>query len=180
MGRLALKARRLLLADGRPSRIMGLTNSTPLAVCAEVLHFEKDTVMADSALTEHSLPESLAEEVDLSRAHVLLVDDNVQNLELMQAYLESLPCRLTTVTDGVEATKIIESDPPDLILLDVMMPRMSGFELCQNIKGNPHTRDMMVIMVTASASSPSKRASPSRSCPCSIWRIYWRCSCRET
>jgi two-component system cell cycle response regulator len=86
---------------------------------------------------------------DLSRARILLVDDNIQNLELMQAYLEDLPCRIDSVTDGVEAVARIETEPPDLVLLDVMMPRMSGFEVCQKIKSNPRTRDIVVIMVTA-------------------------------
>ena len=86
---------------------------------------------------------------DLIDATILLVDDNVQNLELMQAYLESLPCRLLTARDGNEAFGLITDDPPDLILLDVMMPRMSGFELCQKIKLSPGTRDIVVIMVTA-------------------------------
>ena len=86
---------------------------------------------------------------DLADATILLVDDNVQNLELMQAYLESLPCRLVTARDGNEAFGLITDDPPDLILLDVMMPRMSGFELCQKIKLSPGTRDIVVIMVTA-------------------------------
>jgi two-component system, OmpR family, alkaline phosphatase synthesis response regulator PhoP len=89
------------------------------------------------------------EEIDLSEASILLVDDNAQNLELMQAYIEDLPCRIRTAGDGVEAARIVEDDPPDLILLDVMMPRMSGFELCQKIKANPQTRDVVVIMVTA-------------------------------
>ena len=86
---------------------------------------------------------------DLADASILLVDDNVQNLELMQAYLESLPCRISTAEDGVEAFDAITDDAPDLILLDVMMPRMSGFELCQKIKSNPDTRDIVIIMVTA-------------------------------
>ncbi len=90
-----------------------------------------------------------ADLADLADAVILLVDDNVQNLELMQAYLESLPCRIRTAIDGLAAIKAINDDPPDLILLDVMMPRMSGFELCQKIKANPSTRDIVVIMVTA-------------------------------
>ena len=89
------------------------------------------------------------EAVDLSEATILLADDNLQNLELMQAYLESLPCKLVTAHDGVEAMQAIEQDNPDLILLDVMMPRMSGFEVCRKIKSNPATRDAVVIMVTA-------------------------------
>ncbi len=86
---------------------------------------------------------------DLKDASILLVDDNGQNLELMEAYLESLPCRIITATDGVEAVRAVETESPDLILLDVMMPRMSGFEVCQKIKANPQTRDTVVIMVTA-------------------------------
>lgn len=87
--------------------------------------------------------------IDLSECSLLLVDDNLQNLELMQAYLESLPCTIRTARDGVEAVALIEEEIPDLVLLDVMMPRMSGFEVCQKIKSNPMTRDIVVIMVTA-------------------------------
>ena len=86
---------------------------------------------------------------DLTDATILLVDDNEQNLELMEAYLESLPCRIQTARDGVEAFDSINQDAPDLVLLDVMMPRMSGYELCQKIKASPATRDIVVIMVTA-------------------------------
>jgi two-component system alkaline phosphatase synthesis response regulator PhoP len=86
---------------------------------------------------------------DLSGTKILLVDDNLQNLELMQAYLESLPCSLSTAKDGVEAIAEVERERPDLMLLDVMMPRMSGFEVCQKVKSNPSTRDIVVIMVTA-------------------------------
>jgi len=86
---------------------------------------------------------------ELEGTSILLVDDNQQNLELMQAYLEDLPCATRTAKDGLEAVESIDRDPPDLVLLDVMMPRMSGFEVCQKIKSNPRTRDIVVIMVTA-------------------------------
>ena len=88
-------------------------------------------------------------EIDLSTATILLVDDNAQNLELMQAFLEELPCQIRTASDGVEAIESIERTCPNLIILDVMMPRMSGFEVCQKIKSQPSTRDTVVIMVTA-------------------------------
>lgn len=94
-------------------------------------------------------PAEITSPPDLSQASLLLVDDNAQNLELMQAYLESLPCRIRAARDGVEAMEAIEEECPDLVLLDVMMPRMSGFEVCQKIKSNPATRDVIVIMVTA-------------------------------
>ncbi len=93
--------------------------------------------------------QELDAQVDLASAVILVVDDHEQNLELMQAYLESVGCQVSTARDGVEAQERIEAHEPDLILLDVMMPRMSGFQLCEAVKGNPSTRDIPVIMVTA-------------------------------
>lgn len=88
---------------------------------------------------------------NLAQSTILVVDDNVQNVELLQAYLESLPCKILTAFDGVQAMKIIEQAAvkPDLVLLDVMMPRMSGFEVCQKMKEDPATRSIPVMMVTA-------------------------------
>jgi two-component system cell cycle response regulator len=78
-----------------------------------------------------------------------VVDDNPQNTELVSAYLETLPVEVATAVDGVEAMEQAERFRPDLVLLDVMMPRMSGFEVCQKIKQNPALRDTVVIMLTA-------------------------------
>ena len=80
---------------------------------------------------------------------VLVVDDNQQNRELLQAYLEDVDCRAIPAHDGPDALDIIAKNPPDLILLDVMMPKMSGFEVCRRIKNDPKTSDIPVIMVTA-------------------------------
>ncbi|MBL4699818.1 MAG: DUF2064 domain-containing protein [Phycisphaeraceae bacterium] len=92
------------------------------------------------------------EQLDLSASTILIVDDNAQNVELMQAYLEEIGCKTFAAYDGLGAMNWIE-DPehamPDLILLDVMMPRMSGFEVCQKIKEDPNTRAIPVMMVTA-------------------------------
>jgi len=83
-------------------------------------------------------------------AKVLIVDDHQQNLELLEVYLEELPnVSVRTAADGIEAMGLIADDPPDLVLLDIMMPRMSGFEVCKQIKSNPKTRDILVVMVTA-------------------------------
>jgi CheY-like chemotaxis protein len=80
---------------------------------------------------------------------VLVVDDNPQNLELILAYLEDIECQTLSAEGGQEALDIIRQTPPDLVLLDVMMPRISGFEVCKQIKNNPATADIPVIMVTA-------------------------------
>lgn len=81
--------------------------------------------------------------------HLLIVDDNPQNVELLDAYLTSLKCRITSASDGVEALAAVQEEAPDLILLDVMMPKMSGFEVCQRLKSDPATRDIPILMVTA-------------------------------
>ncbi len=94
---------------------------------------------AESASTETFLPQST----------VLIVDDNAQNIELLQAFLESLPVRIVTAIDGVDALEKVAQHNPDLILLDIMMPRMSGFQVCRKLKGDTRTRDIQILMVTA-------------------------------
>jgi len=84
-----------------------------------------------------------------AESKILVVDDNEQNLELLVAYLEALGCPVVTAVDGVDALEKVAAEKPDLILLDIMMPRMSGFEVCRKIKSDPTTRDTPVIMVTA-------------------------------
>jgi two-component system alkaline phosphatase synthesis response regulator PhoP len=75
----------------------------------------------------------------LPQSTVLIVDDNAQNVELLQAFLEALPVKLATAVDGVDALEKVAEHNPDLILLDVMMPRMSGFQVCKKLKSDPKT-----------------------------------------
>ena len=91
----------------------------------------------------------LAPELNVEGSVVLLVDDNEQNLELLLAYLEELGCELRTAADGIQALESLAQKRPDLILLDVMMPRMSGFQVCAKIKKDPALKDIPVVMVTA-------------------------------
>src|SRR5262245_23404445 len=85
-----------------------------------------------------------------SKQTVLVVDDNAQNLELLCIYMEDLPdVRVVTATNGLEALEKIKAESPDLVLLDIMMPKMSGFEVCKRIKADPKSRDIVVVMVTA-------------------------------
>jgi two-component system alkaline phosphatase synthesis response regulator PhoP len=80
---------------------------------------------------------------------ILVVDDNEHNLELIQAYLDELGGAVRVARDGSEALESIAANPPDIVLLDIMMPRMSGYQVCERIKQNPSTRDIPVVMVTA-------------------------------
>ena len=86
---------------------------------------------------------------DPSKSTILVVDDNPQNLELLQAYLEDLQCKVISAVDGLQALEAVAKHEPDLILLDIMMPRMSGFEVCRRLKEDPATADIPVVMVTA-------------------------------
>jgi CheY-like chemotaxis protein len=85
----------------------------------------------------------------LPNSTVLIVDDNAQNVELLQAFLESLPVKIITAADGIEALEKVEANNPDLLLLDIMMPRMSGFQVCRKLKADAKTRDIQILMVTA-------------------------------
>src|SRR6476469_7561451 len=85
----------------------------------------------------------------LPQSTVLIVDDNPQNVELLQAFLESLPVRIVTAVDGVDALAKVAAEGPDLILLDIMMPHMSGFQVCKRLKTDPKTKDIQILMVTA-------------------------------
>ncbi len=82
-------------------------------------------------------------------SRILIADDNQPNCELLEAYLSDLDCQIEVAADGQETLEKAASFRPDLILLDVMMPKLSGFEVCKKLKQNPATRRIMILMVTA-------------------------------
>jgi len=84
-----------------------------------------------------------------SKSNILVVDDNPDKLNLIKAALDLAGYNVTTATDGDEALTAIESYQPDLVITDVMMPRMNGYELAQRIRANPVTKFIPVIMQTA-------------------------------
>ncbi len=82
-------------------------------------------------------------------SRILIADDNIANRELLEAYLVKIECELETAVDGADTLAKVASFQPDLVLLDVMMPKLSGFEVCKKLKENPATSNIMVLMVTA-------------------------------
>src|SRR5262245_36631438 len=80
---------------------------------------------------------------------ILIADDNQPNRELLEAYLSEIDCDVEHAADGQDTLARVKSFRPDLILLDVMMPKLSGFEVCQKLKADAATRKIMVLMVTA-------------------------------
>lgn len=80
---------------------------------------------------------------------VLVVDDNVIIRRLQEAQLEALHVELIAASDGQEALELMRTVRPDLVLLDVVMPGLDGFRVCEALKGDPATRDVPVMVVTA-------------------------------
>lgn len=80
---------------------------------------------------------------------ILAVDDNIQNLELLTRALSAAKYEVITAGDGPSALHLIDGSAVDLVLLDVMMPGMSGYEVCEKIRGNDATRLLPVVMLTA-------------------------------
>jgi len=83
------------------------------------------------------------------RSRILIADDNEANCELLEAYLAAVDCEVQTAVDGQDTLDKVDSFQPDLILLDVMMPKQSGFEVCKRLKNDPTTSRIMILMVTA-------------------------------
>jgi CheY-like chemotaxis protein len=83
------------------------------------------------------------------KSRILIADDNQPNVELLEAYLSDVQCEMAVAVDGRDTLDKVESFKPDLILLDVMMPKLSGFEVCKQLKSDPKTRGIMILMVTA-------------------------------
>ncbi|WP_137227221.1 two-component system response regulator [Shewanella sp. MEBiC00475] len=80
---------------------------------------------------------------------ILVVDDNPQNIELMQAYLEPKGYKIVTATDGQEALDTLANQPIDLILLDIMMPGMNGFEVTRRVRQDEHLKLLPIVLITA-------------------------------
>jgi CheY-like chemotaxis protein len=83
------------------------------------------------------------------KSRILIADDNPPNVELLEAFLAGLDCDIAIAVDGRDTLNKVGSFQPDLILLDVMMPKLSGFEVCKKLKNDPVTRSIMILMVTA-------------------------------
>lgn len=83
------------------------------------------------------------------RSVILIADDNAQNVELIEAYLSGLDADIHVAVDGEDCLAKVAEVSPHLIVLDVMMPKLSGFEVCSKLRASPETRGVMVLMVTA-------------------------------
>ena len=83
------------------------------------------------------------------KSRILIADDNEPNVELLEAYLAGLAVETQVAVDGQDTLNKVASFHPHLILLDIMMPKLSGFEVCKKLKSDPATGNIMILMVTA-------------------------------
>jgi serine phosphatase RsbU (regulator of sigma subunit) len=87
----------------------------------------------------------------MASPRILIVDDEPFNVEYLQQELEDIDCETSNAANGQEALERVRSDPPDLILLDIMMPVMDGFEALSRLKADPETRNIPVIVISAAS-----------------------------
>jgi CheY-like chemotaxis protein len=85
----------------------------------------------------------------MSGKYILVVDDDPDLVETVAMMLESKGCEVGRAYDGVEGEESIKEKRPDLVILDVMMPRKDGYVLCAQLKANEKTRDIPVVLLTA-------------------------------
>lgn len=91
----------------------------------------------------------------MNSAKILIVDDEPFNVDYLEQELEETGCQTISAANGQEALDQVQAHKPDLILLDIMMPRMDGFEVLTRLKANPATREIPVIVISASNSLQS-------------------------
>ncbi len=80
---------------------------------------------------------------------ILVVEDSIPQREMITDLLKDSGLSVTVATDGVEALERLQGFKPDLVLLDIVMPRMNGYEVCRRIKADPKTQDVPVVMCSS-------------------------------
>lgn len=80
---------------------------------------------------------------------VLIVEDSIAQREMITDLLKASGLVVTHASDGVEALEAIQTEPPDLVVLDIVMPRMNGYEVCRRLKSDPKTQNVPVVMCSS-------------------------------
>jgi CheY-like chemotaxis protein len=104
----------------------------------------------------------------VSVSRILIVDDNPVNLKLLRVTLQRDGHALATATSAEDALAAVELDPPDLILLDIQLPRMTGLEMARHLKSDPNTAGIRIVAVTAFASPIEEQAAYEAGCDCFV------------
>ncbi|HEX9925927.1 MAG TPA: response regulator [Anaerolineae bacterium] len=113
-----------------------------------ILHGENNRTTTKAESTVQVRPAALAAGEETSQSIILVVDDSPTICRLVATTLEKRGFEVLTAADGMEALAKLNERLPDLILLDITMPRLDGYQLCKIIKGNAATKDTPVIMLS--------------------------------
>lgn len=97
---------------------------------------------------------------DTTRPTILIADDDPELRGLLRAYLDTFECELVEANDGEKALEAVILERPDLIILDVMMPELNGWEICKYVKSKPEYKDIAVIMLTGIGATVNELTSP--------------------
>ena len=89
----------------------------------------------------------------MKKSKILVIDDNNLNLRMIELILQNYNYEVLTAINGIDGIKATQEEKPDLILLDIMMPEIDGFEVCEKLKANPDTKDIPVIFLTSKTDS---------------------------
>ena len=109
------------------------------------LKWKKAIVFDKRSIRENDYPRS----GDINMAKILVIDDSLTEREYLKKILESTGLQVLIATDGVEALEKLKTVQPDMIFLDIVMPRMNGYEVCRKIKSDPKTTSVPVIICSA-------------------------------
>jgi chemosensory pili system protein ChpA (sensor histidine kinase/response regulator) len=129
------------------SAIRGIAGATVLGDGRVVIILDLPTLVRSEARMR-TPPELLGDRID-RRAFVLVVDDSITVRRVTQRVLERNGMRVATAKDGLQALQLVDAQRPDAILLDIEMPRMDGYEVATQLRGNPDWRDIPVVMITS-------------------------------
>lgn len=112
--------------------------------------------MENNLSTNMNLSDEVEFDQNLKQETILVIDDSPTNLEILHDVLGSAGYEVLVEMDGMSGIEQVESNPPDLILLDVMMPKMDGFETCRRLQTNPSTKHIPIIFITALTEAEEK------------------------
>jgi CheY-like chemotaxis protein len=138
-----------IVCDPRSSRARSEQAAAPLPLSLEILNYLEELPTPNDELTDPPVRnEQTKGATVMSKKKILLVDDSSTILMMEKFILKNDPYELVTAANGEEAGQKASQHQPDLILLDVMMPKMGGFDACKLIRANPETESIPIIMVT--------------------------------
>ncbi|WP_168120391.1 ATP-binding protein [Paenibacillus sp. HB172176] len=122
----------------------------PPAYVPANLDWNRSLEIGASIVAEGNHPAAnYSEDAELAKLTVLIVDDEPVNLQVLESYLSALPIRIRKASTGATALADIEASPPDLILLDIMLPDLNGYEVCRLIRQRHDVHELPIVLLTA-------------------------------